>query len=59
MSLGSTELRSTTPAATSRTGLALARRIARPYLEIGCLAHLAITAPLTGRPATVALDYTR
>jgi LuxR family maltose regulon positive regulatory protein len=40
-------------------GLALARRIGRPYLEIGCLAHLAIAAPLTGATATVALDHTR
>ena len=40
-------------------GLALARRIGRPYLEIGCLAHLAIAAPLTGQTATAALDYTR
>ena len=28
--------------------LALARRIGRPYLEIGCLAHLALAAPLGG-----------
>ena len=28
--------------------LAMARRIERPYLEVGCLAHLAIAAPLGG-----------
>jgi LuxR family transcriptional regulator, maltose regulon positive regulatory protein len=35
-----------------------ARRIGRPYLEIGCLAHLAMAAPLGGLPATVALPFT-
>jgi LuxR family maltose regulon positive regulatory protein len=37
-------------------GLRLARRIERPYLEVGCLAHLAMAALLTGRPAFVALQ---
>ncbi|MDX6410257.1 MAG: LuxR family transcriptional regulator, maltose regulon positive regulatory protein, partial [Gaiellaceae bacterium] len=36
-------------------GLALSRRIPRPFLEIGCLANLAIAAPLTGDPLPVAL----
>ena len=36
--------------------LELARRFSRPYLEIGCLAHLAIAAPLAGLPARDALE---
>jgi LuxR family maltose regulon positive regulatory protein len=32
------------------------RRISRPFIEIGCLAHLAIAAPLTGQPLPLALD---
>ena len=24
------------------------RRISRPFIEVGCLAHLALAAPLTG-----------
>jgi LuxR family maltose regulon positive regulatory protein len=36
--------------------LELARRIGRPYLELGCLGHLAIAAPLLGRPASVSLE---
>jgi LuxR family maltose regulon positive regulatory protein len=36
--------------------LALARRIGRPYLEIGCLAHLGIAAPLRGEPLPVGLE---
>ena len=35
--------------------LELARRIGRPYLELGCLGHLAIASPLLGRPASVSL----
>ncbi len=31
-------------------GLAVARRIGRPYLEIGCLGHLALAAVLSGSP---------
>jgi LuxR family transcriptional regulator, maltose regulon positive regulatory protein len=38
-------------------GLALARHIDRPYLEIGCLAHLAIVAPLSGRSPSAALEF--
>jgi LuxR family maltose regulon positive regulatory protein len=38
-------------------GLTLARRIDRPYLEVGCLAHLAMAALLTGQPAAVALQH--
>ena len=37
-------------------GLTLARRIERPYLEVGSLAHLAMAALLTGCPASVALQ---
>ena len=32
------------------------RRIPRPFLEVGCLAHLAIAAPLTGQPLPLALE---
>ena len=32
------------------------RRIPRPFLELGCLAHLAIVAPLTGQPLPLALE---
>jgi LuxR family maltose regulon positive regulatory protein len=32
------------------------RRISRPFVEIGCLAHLAIAAPLTGQPLPLALE---
>ncbi|HUO70983.1 MAG TPA: LuxR C-terminal-related transcriptional regulator [Solirubrobacteraceae bacterium] len=59
MTLGTTELWSLELADAGRhlhEGLKLARRIERPYLEIGCLAHLAIVAPLTGQSASVALD---
>ena len=36
--------------------LELARRIGRPYLELGCLGHLAIAAPLLEQPASAALE---
>ena len=36
--------------------LALARRIGRPYLEIGCLGHLGIAAPLSREPLPVGLE---
>jgi LuxR family maltose regulon positive regulatory protein len=36
--------------------LALARRIGRPYLQLGCLGHLAIAAPLLDRPASVSIE---
>ena len=36
--------------------LSQTRRIARPFLELGCLAHLAIAAPLTGQPLPLALE---
>jgi LuxR family maltose regulon positive regulatory protein len=35
--------------------LELARRIERPYVEIGCLGHLAMAAVLSARPADVAV----
>jgi LuxR family transcriptional regulator, maltose regulon positive regulatory protein len=35
--------------------LALARDIPRPYLEIGCLAHLALATSLSGSPTPVGL----
>ena len=37
-------------------GLRLACRIERPYLQVGCLAHLAMAALLTGQPASTALQ---
>ena len=36
--------------------LSLTRRISRPFIEIGCLAHLAVAAPLTGQPLPLALE---
>jgi LuxR family transcriptional regulator, maltose regulon positive regulatory protein len=36
--------------------LALARRIGRPYLEIECLGHLALTAVIAGSPVHVGLE---
>ena len=36
--------------------LSHARRIPRPFLEVGCLAHLAIAATLTGEPLPLALQ---
>ena len=60
MTLGITELwslRSTDARRHLEEGLALARRIGRPYLETGCLAHLAIAAPLSGRSASAALEF--
>ena len=32
------------------------RRISRPFIEVGCLAHLAIAAPLTGQPLPLELE---
>ena len=32
------------------------RRIARPFIEVGCLAHLAIAAPVTGQQLPLALE---
>ena len=32
------------------------RRIPQPFLEVGCLAHLAIAVPLTGQPLPLALE---
>jgi LuxR family maltose regulon positive regulatory protein len=61
MTLGTTELWSMRLADARRhleEGLTLARRIERPYLEIGCLAHLGIAAPLSGLSASVALGFT-
>jgi LuxR family transcriptional regulator, maltose regulon positive regulatory protein len=36
--------------------LSQTRRTPRPFLELGCLAHLAIAAPLTGQPLPLALE---
>jgi LuxR family maltose regulon positive regulatory protein len=60
MTLGTTELWSLRLADARRRleeGLALARQTKRPYLEIGCLAHLAIAAPLGGLSASAALAF--
>ncbi len=32
------------------------RQISRPFIEVGCLAHLALVAPLTGQPLPLALQ---
>jgi LuxR family maltose regulon positive regulatory protein len=32
------------------------RRGSRPFIEVGCLAHLALAAPLTGQPLPLALE---
>jgi LuxR family maltose regulon positive regulatory protein len=32
------------------------RRISRPFIEVGCLAHLATAAPLAGQPLPLALE---
>ena len=37
-------------------GLDRTQRISQRYLEVGCLAHLAIAAPLTGQPLPHALE---
>jgi LuxR family transcriptional regulator, maltose regulon positive regulatory protein len=58
MTLGTTELwslRLTDARRRLEEGLALARQTRRPYLEIGCIAHLAIAAPLSGLSASAAL----
>jgi LuxR family transcriptional regulator, maltose regulon positive regulatory protein len=60
MTLGTTELwslRLTDARRRLEEGLALARQVERPYLEIGCLAHLAIAAPLSGLSASAALAF--
>ena len=61
-SLGACELSSLELDAARRhleQALELARRIGRPWLEIGCLAHLASLAPLSGLPASVPLRLTQ
>jgi LuxR family maltose regulon positive regulatory protein len=60
MTLGATELlslRLTDAGRHLEEGLTLARRIRRPYLEIGCLAHMAIAGPLSGQSASAALEF--
>ena len=60
-SLGACELSSLELDAARRhleQALELARRIGRPWLEIGCLTHLASLAPLSGLPASVPLRLT-
>jgi LuxR family maltose regulon positive regulatory protein len=61
-SLGACELSSFELDAARRhleQALELARRIGRPWLEIGCLSHLASLAPLSGLPASVPLGLTQ
>jgi LuxR family maltose regulon positive regulatory protein len=61
-SLGACELSSFELLAARRhleQALELARRIGRPWLEIGCLTHLASLAPLSGLPASVPLQLTQ
>jgi len=40
-------------------GLALARRVGRPWLEIPCLAHLGIAGPLTGMSLSEGLELSQ
>jgi LuxR family transcriptional regulator, maltose regulon positive regulatory protein len=40
-------------------GLELARRIGRPYLEVSCLAQLAVVGPGTGLSVSAALELSR
>jgi LuxR family transcriptional regulator, maltose regulon positive regulatory protein len=40
-------------------GLELARRIGRPYLEVACLGHLAISGPWTGLRLAAGLELSR
>jgi LuxR family maltose regulon positive regulatory protein len=59
MNLGIAELWAARPDAAREhleDALALTRRIPQPFIEIGCLANLAIAAPLTGDPLPVALE---
>jgi LuxR family transcriptional regulator, maltose regulon positive regulatory protein len=59
MNLGIAELWSARPEAARRhldEALALARLIPRPFIEVGCLAHLALAAPLTGQRLPVTLE---
>ena len=36
--------------------LSRTRRLPRPFIEVGCLAHLALAAPLTGQPLPLSLE---
>ena len=36
--------------------LSRTRRIERPFIEVGCLAHLALVVPLTGQPLPLSLE---
>jgi LuxR family maltose regulon positive regulatory protein len=59
VNLGLVELWSGRPADARRhleEALDRARRISRPFIEVGCLAHLAMAAPLTGQPLPRALE---
>ena len=59
MNLGIAELWAGRPEEARRhleDALGRTRRISRPFIEVGCLAHLAIAAPLTGQPLPLALD---
>jgi LuxR family maltose regulon positive regulatory protein len=58
MNLGIAELWAGHPADARQhleDALRCTRRISRPFIEVGCLAHLAIAAPLTGQPLPRAL----
>jgi LuxR family maltose regulon positive regulatory protein len=59
MNLGIAELWAGRPEAAREhlnDALTLTRRIPRPFIEVGCLANLAIAAPLAGQPLPVALE---
>jgi LuxR family maltose regulon positive regulatory protein len=59
MNLGIVELWAGKPEAAGQhldDALDRTRRISRPFIEVGCLAHLALVAPLTGQPLPRALE---
>ena len=59
MNLGVVELWTGQPEAARQhleEALDSTRRISRPFIEVGCLAHLAMAAPLTGHPLPRALE---
>jgi LuxR family maltose regulon positive regulatory protein len=59
MNLGIAELWAGHPADARQhleDALSRTRRISRPFIEVGCLAHLALAAPLTGQPLPLALE---
>jgi LuxR family maltose regulon positive regulatory protein len=59
MNLGLTELWAGRPDDARQhleDALSRTRRLSRPFIEVGCLAHLALAAPLTGQSLPLALE---